>query len=59
MATKYVKGKLYKLAIADLQPDPNQARSFMDPNASMSLPTPSGNSASWSPSSFVKTIRRR
>jgi ParB family chromosome partitioning protein len=33
MATKYVKGKLYKLTIADLQPDPNQARSFMDPNA--------------------------
>ena len=33
MATKYVKGKLYTLAIADLQPDLNQARSFMDPNA--------------------------
>ena len=33
MATKYVKGKIYKLAIADLQPDPNQTRSFMDTNA--------------------------
>ena len=33
MATKYVKGRLYTLAIADLQPDPNQARSFMDPNS--------------------------
>jgi len=28
MATKYVKGHLYKLKIADLQPDPNQTRSF-------------------------------
>ena len=30
MATKYIKGKLYKLKIADLQPDPQQARTFMD-----------------------------
>ena len=29
----YIKGKLYKLKIADLQPDPNQARKFMDPIA--------------------------
>ncbi|HEY5497107.1 MAG TPA: ParB/RepB/Spo0J family partition protein, partial [Syntrophales bacterium] len=33
MAAKYVKGRLYKLKIADLQPDLNQARSFMEPNA--------------------------
>jgi len=33
MAAKYVKGRLYKLKIADLQPDPNQTRSFMEPNA--------------------------
>jgi ParB family chromosome partitioning protein len=35
MATtaKYIKGKLYKLNIADLQPDPNQARKFMDSTA--------------------------
>jgi ParB family chromosome partitioning protein len=33
MATNYVKGRLYKLNIADLQPDPNQARRFMDPIA--------------------------
>jgi len=33
MATKYVKGKLYNLKISDLQPDPNQARSFMEPIA--------------------------
>jgi len=33
MATKYVKGKLYPLAIADLQPDPSQVRSYMDPNS--------------------------
>ncbi len=32
MATKYVKGRLYKLKIADLHPDPKQAR-FMEPNA--------------------------
>ena len=31
MATTYTKGKLYRLKIADLQPDPNQARKFMDP----------------------------
>ena len=33
MATTYVKGRLYKIKTADLQPDPNQARSFMEPNA--------------------------
>jgi ParB family chromosome partitioning protein len=33
MATTYTKGKLYRLKIADLQPDPNQARKFMDPIA--------------------------
>jgi ParB family chromosome partitioning protein len=33
MATTYTKGKLYRLKIADLQPDPNQARKFMDPVA--------------------------
>jgi ParB family chromosome partitioning protein len=33
MATTYTKGKLYLLKIADLQPDPNQARKFMDPVA--------------------------
>jgi len=33
MATTYVKGRLYKLQIADLQPDPAQARKFMDPIA--------------------------
>ena len=31
--TTYTKGKLYRLKIADLQPDPNQARKFMDPVA--------------------------
>lgn len=29
--TKYAKGRIYKLNIADLQPDPNQVRSWMDP----------------------------
>jgi ParB family chromosome partitioning protein len=33
MAATYTKGKLYRLKIADLQPDPNQARKFMDPVA--------------------------
>ena len=33
MATKYIKGKLYKLLITDLLPDPEQARKFMDPIA--------------------------
>ncbi|MFZ4441747.1 MAG: ParB/RepB/Spo0J family partition protein [Syntrophales bacterium] len=33
MATTYTKGKLYRLKIVDLQPDPNQARRFMDPIA--------------------------
>jgi len=33
MATKYVKGKLYPLAIADLHPDPSQVRSYIDPNS--------------------------
>ena len=33
MVTSYVKGRLYKLNIADLLPDPNQARTFMDPVA--------------------------
>jgi ParB family chromosome partitioning protein len=33
MATTYIKGKLYRVKIADLQPDPNQARKFMDPVA--------------------------
>ena len=32
-STTYTKGKLYRLKIADLQPDPNQARKFMDPVA--------------------------
>lgn len=31
--TTYIKGKLYRVKIADLQPDPNQARKFMDPVA--------------------------
>jgi len=33
MTTNYVKGRLYRLIIADLLPDPNQARKFMDPIA--------------------------
>ncbi len=33
MITTYVKGRLYKLNLADLHPDPNQARRFMDPIA--------------------------
>ena len=33
MATTYVKGRLYKLPLADLQPDPAQVRKFMDPIA--------------------------
>ena len=33
MIVNYVKGKIYKLKIADLQPDPNQARTFMEPVA--------------------------
>lgn len=31
MTTNYVKGRLYRLKIADLLPNPNQARKFMDP----------------------------
>ncbi|MCK9195534.1 MAG: ParB N-terminal domain-containing protein [Syntrophales bacterium] len=31
MATKYVKGRLYKIKLAELQADPNQVRKFMDP----------------------------
>ena len=31
--TTYTKGKLYRLKLADLLPDPNQARKFMDPIA--------------------------
>jgi len=31
MTATYVKGRLYKLKVADLQPDPAQARKFMDP----------------------------
>jgi len=33
MAITYVKGKLYKLPLADLHPDPAQVRKFMDPIA--------------------------
>ncbi len=33
MATKYVKARLYKIKLAELQADPNQARKFMDPIA--------------------------
>jgi len=33
MAAKYVKGRLYKLKIAELQADPEQPRTFMDPIA--------------------------
>jgi len=33
MVTTYVKGRLYKLQIAALNPDPKQARKFMDPIA--------------------------
>jgi ParB family chromosome partitioning protein len=33
MATTYVKGKIYKLELATLQTDPNQARKFIDPNS--------------------------
>lgn len=33
MTTKYIKGKLYKLPLINLQPDPEQARKFMDPIA--------------------------
>ena len=33
MTTKYFKGRLYSLKIADLLPDPNQARKFIDPIA--------------------------
>ena len=33
MNTKYLKGRLYKMKIAELQPDPEQARKFMDPIA--------------------------
>ena len=33
MITSYAKGKIYKLKIADLQSDPNQARTFMEPVA--------------------------
>ena len=29
----YVKGKIYNLDVAALQPDPDQARKFMDPNS--------------------------
>ena len=31
--TTYTKGKLYRLKLADLHPDPNQARKFIDPIA--------------------------
>ena len=33
MTVKYVKGRIYKLKIAELQADPEQARKFMDPIA--------------------------
>jgi len=33
MATTYVKGKIYKLELATLQTDPNQARKYIDPNS--------------------------
>jgi len=33
MTTTYVKGRLYRLKIADLKPDPHQARVYMDPMA--------------------------
>ena len=60
MATKYVKGKIYRLTIADLQPDLNQARSFMDLNALNELAASIGKfGVLVPPSSFVKTIRRR
>ena len=31
MATKYVKGKIYKLDLAALQSDPGQPRKYIDP----------------------------
>jgi len=33
MATTFTKGKVYKLDISALQPDPAQARTFMDPGS--------------------------
>jgi len=33
MATTYTKGRLYKLKIVDLHPDPKQARKYIDPIA--------------------------
>jgi len=33
MVMKYVKGRLYKIKLAELQADPNQARKYMDPIA--------------------------
>ncbi|HEY5498561.1 MAG TPA: ParB/RepB/Spo0J family partition protein [Syntrophales bacterium] len=33
MTTKYVKGRLYKMKISELQADPDQARKYMDPIA--------------------------
>jgi ParB family chromosome partitioning protein len=33
MAQTYKKGKLYELSISDLNPDPNQPRKSMDPQA--------------------------
>ena len=29
----YEKGQLYQIPLSDLQPDPNQPRKFMDPQA--------------------------
>ena len=37
--TTYTKGKLYRLKLVDLLPDPNQARKFMDPIALNELVT--------------------
>lgn len=37
MATTFTKGRIYKLNPADLLPDPQQARKFMDPNGLQEL----------------------
>ena len=48
----FVHGRLYEMPLADLQPDPNQPRKYIDPGPSMDSLRPS-NSKAWYPQSFV------
>jgi len=55
MATTYVKGRLYKLQIAALNPDPVQARKFMDPIALNELTASIQKHGVLTPIQFTKT----